>query len=107
MVSRDGDWDPGYWKVECALNQYVSGMSMDSSSNAIHAVRCSSNTSLTNGGQNGCETHLVTADDRGDTRSDEWDWGYFKAECSAGKVVYGVSLNTATTEPNRVLCCDQ
>jgi hypothetical protein len=107
LFSRAGDWDPGSWKVECALNQSISGMSMDPSTNAIHAVRCASNASLTNGGQNSCETHLVSQNDRGDTRSDEWDWGYFKAECSAGKIIYGVSLNVATAEPNRILCCDQ
>jgi len=107
VFSRDGDWDPGHPKVECALGQYVSGMSMDPKSNAIHTVRCSANASLTNGGQNACETHLLGQDDRGDTRSGDWDPFYFKAECSPGKAVYGVSFNATTSLPNRILCCDE
>ena len=107
VFSRNGDWDAGHWKVECALGQYVSGLSMDAKSSAIHAVRCSANASLTNGGQNACETHLLGKEDRGDTRSGDWDPSYFKTECSAGKSVYGVSFNPATTLPSRILCCDE
>ena len=103
-ASRAADWDSGYYKSECGLNEYVSGISMDSSSKRLHGLRCAS-ASLASGGANNCETRLVTQDDRGDTAYGDWDYGYSKAQCSAGKVIYGVSTVPTTGRPHRILCC--
>jgi chitinase len=102
-ASRLGDWDYGYAKSECGVGEYVSGISMSPSTKRLHALRCAS-ASMANGGQNNCETRLVTQDDRGDGAYGDWDSGYFKAQCSAGKVVFGVSANS-NGSAHRILCC--
>jgi hypothetical protein len=103
-ASRLGDWDTGYYKSECGLNEYVSGVSMDPSSKKLHGLRCAS-ASLANGGANNCETRLAIQDDRGDTAYGDWDYGFYKSQCSAGKVIYGVSTVPSTGRPHRILCC--
>ena len=103
-ASRASDWDSGYYKSECGLNEYVSGISMEPSSKKLHGLRCAS-ASLAGGGVNNCETRLVTQDDRGDTAYGDWDYGYLKAQCSPGKVIYGVSTVPTTGMPHRILCC--
>jgi beta-glucanase (GH16 family) len=97
------DWDVGYYKSECGLNEYVSGVSQTPGGN-IHGLRCSS-AGMTNSGKNGCETHLVTQEDRGYAGSGDWDVGYYKSECSWGKTVVGVSASTSTGKPHKILCC--
>jgi hypothetical protein len=101
------DWDFGYWKSECGLNEYVSGVSQVPGSGNSHGLRCSS-ASMTNNGTANCETHNVGgAEDRGNTAEGDWDNGYYKSECGAGKVVVGVSASTSTYKPHRILCCSQ
>jgi hypothetical protein len=102
-----GDWDNGHYKAECGWNEYVSGVSMTPSNKKIHAIRCAA-ASLPNGGHNNCETRRLSigGDDRGTTSTGEWDHGHYKAECSNGKVAYGVSVDTANGTPSRMLCCD-
>jgi hypothetical protein len=55
----------------------------------------------------GCETHFVVQDDQGNTGTGDWDSGYYKGECAAGKVVVGVSASMSTGEPHEILCCGQ
>jgi hypothetical protein len=100
--SRNGDWDPDYYKSECGLNEYVSGVSQAPGSGAIHGIRCAS-ANMTASGTSNCETHLVTRDD-GVTF--EWDFGYHKGQCNPGQVVVGVSAETAAGLPHAILCCD-
>ena len=103
---RAGDWDIGYHKGECGWNEYVSGVSMDPSTKKVHALRCAAG-SLQNGGDNSCETRILSnGDDRGNMASGDWDPGYYKADCSVGKVVYGVSVHASTGKPHRILCCN-
>jgi len=103
---RLGDWDNGYYKSECHNGQYVSGISQ-STSGQIRGVRCAAG-SLTNGGRNSCETRLVSgSDDRGNSSTGDWDSGYHKGECSANKIVYGVSVHPTSKKPHRILCCDR
>jgi hypothetical protein len=94
-----GDWDPGFAKTECALNEYVSGLSQDPGGHSLRHLRCASAT-MSN---TSCETRLVTQDDRGEQTGD-WDSGYYKAECSNDKVVVGISV-TAAGKPRKLLCC--
>jgi len=103
-ASRAGDWDFGYFKSECGNNEYVSGISMNPQTKKLHGLRCAS-ANLASGGTANCETHLVSQEDRGDTSYGDWDFGYFKGQCSPGKVIYGVSTGTTTGEPHRILCC--
>lgn len=102
--ARAGDWDPGYYKSECGYNEYVSGISMVPATKKIHGLRCAS-ASMAAGGTASCETRLVTQDDRGQTTFGDWDYGHYKAQCGPGKVVMGVSTNTSTGMPHRILCC--
>jgi len=104
-AQRSGDWDAGFVKAECGANEYVSGASMDPSTRRLHALRCAQGSGLTNGGQNNCETRRVTADDRGTSATGDWASGYFKAECSLGKVVFGVSVDAG--HAHKILCCDK
>jgi len=101
-VPGQPDWDLNHYKSECGLNEYVSGVSQ-TTAGKIHGLRCASAT-MTNGGQNGCETHAVMTDD-GYTW--DWDHGYLKGQCGAYKVVVGVSADTSTGEPHEILCCDE
>jgi hypothetical protein len=106
-ATHAGDWDWGYWKSECGANEYVSGIDQAPGSGNLHGIRCSS-ASMANNGYNNCESHVVGGpEDRGNTSTGDWDMGYYKSECSAGKVVVGVSANTSTLKPHRILCCSQ
>jgi hypothetical protein len=103
---RINDWDPGFYKWECGLNEYVSGFSQATSGNPLHKIRCATG-NFTNGGQNSCETRRVGGgDDRGYTADGDWDPGFYKAQCSFGKAIFGVSINTTTQQPHRILCCN-
>jgi hypothetical protein len=101
-VQGQTDWDVNHYKSECGLNEYVSGVSQ-TTAGRMHGLRCAS-ASMSNGGQDGCETHAVATND-GYT----WDWdvGYMKGQCGAYKVVVGVSADTATGEPHAILCCSE
>lgn len=107
IISRNGDWDSGYSKWECGSNEYVSSFSQDPTKYTLHKIRCAKG-QFTNGGQNACETRLVGngQDDRGDTTGGDWDPNYFKAQCSAGKLIFGVSVN-ANLKPHKILCCSK
>jgi len=105
-ASRAGDWDSGYYKSECGLNEYMSGVSQ-STAGKLRGLHCSSGAGLTNGGQNNCETHTVNPNDQGAGNAGDWDFGYFKGECGNGKVAYGLSTNPSTGAPHRILCCDK
>jgi hypothetical protein len=99
---RTSDWSPGSYKWECGPNEFVSGVSQDGSGN-VHAVRCVRGL----GSMSSCEQRLVAAgDDRGNGGSSDWDPHYYKAECSAGKVVVGLSVKP-TGKADRLLCCNQ
>jgi hypothetical protein len=102
--ARAGDWDNGHYKSECGYNEYVSGVSMATGTKKIHGLRWASG-SMTAGGAAACETRLVTQDDRGQDTFNYWDYGYYKSQCGPGKVVVGVSTNTSTGMPHRILCC--
>jgi beta-glucanase (GH16 family) len=99
------DWDNGYYKTECALNEYVSGISQDPSTGNIHGVRCAS-APMSSNGTAGCETHLVTQEDRGYSGDGDWDNGYYKGECGWGKSVVGVSASPSSRKPHKILCCN-
>jgi hypothetical protein len=104
--ARNGDWDPGYYKWECNLNQYVSGFSQDGNTNQLHKIRCAQGT-FTHGGRDLCETRSLAKDNRGSLEGKDWDPNYIKAQCSNNKLIFGVSLNPTTFIPHKILCCSK
>lgn len=105
--SRNGDWDPQYYKWECGLNEYVSGFSQSIySPNPLHKIRCAAG-KFTNGGINSCKTFLVTGrDDRGSTIGGNWDPNNNKGQCADGQIVFGVSVDMSY-RPHKILCCNK
>jgi hypothetical protein len=106
IYPRNGDWDQGYFKWECGLNEYVSGFSQGATDNNLHEIRCAKG-QFANGGRNLCETHFTGngQDDRGSLEGGDWDTGYYKAQCSDNKLIFGVSVNPTTFKPHKILCC--
>lgn len=108
IYARNGDWDYGYYKWECGLNEYINGFSQHPFSNQLHKIRCAKG-EFTNGGQNSCETRFVWSgkDDRGSLLGGDWDPNYYKGQCSDGKLIFGVSLDLKTLMPHKILCCNR
>ena len=108
ILARNGDWDYGYYKWECGLNEYVSSFSEHPLSNQLHKIRCAKGT-FTNGGQNSCETRFVgnVKDDRGSVSGGDWDPNYYKGQCSNGKLIFGVSVDMKTFMRHKILCCNR
>jgi hypothetical protein len=106
--ARNGDWDQGYFKWECNLNQYVNGLSQDVNTGQLHKIRCAKGT-FTHGGRDLCEARSLGKgkDDRGSLVGGDWDPNYIKAQCSTNKLIFGVSLNPATMKPHKILCCSK
>ncbi len=99
-----GDWAPGYYKGQCAVNEYVAGVSQ-STGGAFQSIWCcasqvarsQSNASTVGvvGGFNGYEPG---------SGNDDWDFGYFKAQCGAGRYIAGVSRSMSSGEAYNILC---
>jgi beta-glucanase (GH16 family) len=102
-ANRLGDWDYGYYKSECGVNEYVSGISQHPGAARLHGIRCASGSYMNNGGQNNCQTRLIGQD----TSNWEWDYGYYKSQCSNGQIMEGVSSSPSSGLPHAILCCDQ
>ena len=101
--SRTPDWDWGYWKLECGLNEYVSGASQAQDGNpAFHALRCSAGA----GSANSCEVRVVSGGAGYSGAWGDWDWGYYKADCPQDKVMVGASFDTTTSKPHAIYCCN-
>jgi hypothetical protein len=107
-AARNGDWAPGFLKLECGNGEYASGVSENVSfcqgNNRFHGIQCAS------GGagmaSTTCTTRtLDTQDDRGTTRSGDWDYGTYKGECESDEYVAGVSADPANGRPHSLLCC--
>jgi hypothetical protein len=113
--ARAGDWDSGWVKLECGANEYITGIGQTNATpNYISGIRCTAG-NLANQGLNNCETHVISsADDRGSTTSGDWSPSRRKLECSAGKVMVGLSTlwvydgnPNARGKPHKILCCDR
>jgi hypothetical protein len=96
------DWDFGFYKGECANNQYVSGVGQNQISHTLNQVRCSPGVSV-----NSCTAiTLAAADQRRASRNGDWSIGAFKNECGQHEVVKGVSVSTTTGIIHKILCCN-
>jgi hypothetical protein len=101
-----GDWASGYWKLECAPGQYVSGVSENTTSCQgnyhFHGVRCSSGSNLL---RTSCRAQVFEDVDGRAVDTGDWDPNYFKGECKLEEYVAGVSVNPANRRPHSILCC--
>lgn len=96
-------WEGGIWKIECGLNEYVSGISQSNTTPAItHAVRCSAGA----GSNVGCELRVIDGSAGASGAWGDWAPTYYKADCPAGKVMVGLSTNFAA-RPKSILCCNK
>jgi hypothetical protein len=94
QTTATGDWAPGQFKAECSAS-WVTGISQSSSDHSAHAALCDTRP-LTPG------TFLGALDfSQGDNRpspyrSNDWDPGFFKAECSMASqgAVVGIAQTT-------------
>jgi 1-phosphatidylinositol phosphodiesterase len=106
-AKRVPDWSPGYYKIECGLDEYVAGVTENASqfggNNRFYGVQCAKGSGLE---QKGAVTVRVmeTGEARGTTRSGDWDFGAFKGECGDGEVVVGVSVSPDHGGPHALLC---
>jgi len=109
--STSGDWDPYYWKGECAANEFVSGVSQFAFApyqGGLDRILCCP----------GSVTHAncgTQAFDSGNspgflTNSPDWDQGYYKGQCQSGQYVAGVSAIAngnygVVGSAHALLCC--
>jgi len=100
------DWDPGFVKLECGVNEFVSGSSQTpGGTRAFHGVRCSGPSGFTD---NLCFTKNVDAqDDRFTLDSNDWDSGFFKGECGLNSYIAGVSVSPTTQHVHSIFCCQR
>ena len=98
--TASGDWDPYYYKGECASNETVSGVSMNAWTRQAlcrmggglqHPVGCYRRT-------------LDQGDSRGTTSTGDWAYSYVKMECGPHEYVAGISV-AANHLTHAVLCC--
>jgi hypothetical protein len=104
-AQRIYDWDYGYYKLECGVNEFVSGLSQSPQNpSTFKGIRCSSGAGATSH----CVTQDIGAGNHGfDSARADWDWGYYKSECNPGQVVVGVSVSPSTGKAHRLFCCDR
>ncbi len=103
-TTATGDWDSGYYKGECAANEYVAGVSQ-STQGQMQSILCCSAPSATH-----ASCSAAKAMGEGDAResgstSGDWDYGYYKGECGSGRYIAGVSRAVANGRPHKILCC--
>jgi hypothetical protein len=99
---RNGDWDWGYYKLECGANEYVAGVSQNYLDHSVHAVRCARSPVLQDAA---CFPRFFTSS--GLAGDGDWDYGFFKAECTASEYVAGVSVDPGTLNLHAILCCSR
>jgi hypothetical protein len=93
----NNDWDSGYYKGECAPNEYVTGVAQ-STSGWTTSIECC----LGNVTHQSCTAHPLDSSGL-DT---DWDSGYLKGTCPLRQYVAGVSTDfRAGGSPHMVLCC--
>lgn len=103
--TADGeDWDPGYYKGECAPDEYVVGISQTINL-ALFSIRCCQGAVA----HDDCSA-VVFADESdfdGSEMINDWDPDYNKGECAPGRFIAGVSQRPGTGEPHAILCCGE
>ncbi len=99
-----GDWDYGYWKTECSLTSTVSGVSSDSNGK-FKALYCQSmDIDKIAVSFEYVKISPWNGDDRRTYASNDWSYGYWKAECKDNEVVVGASIKSGTRFLHGLLC---
>jgi alpha-tubulin suppressor-like RCC1 family protein len=99
------DWDPYFYKGECAPNEVVVGLSQTTSAGALSHVRCApAGASATNCRPLAFPGNNNNQESPGDPQ--DWAYGYYKAECGKGGAVAGVSRDVVSGAVHAILCCD-
>jgi hypothetical protein len=104
-----GDWDVGFYKANCAANEYVQGVSQ-STAGRINGILCCPSIQATH---NYCTTEVLYNQNSSSFYTNgtvDWDWGFDKGQCSYGKYVAGVSANYSSSQgvvgaPHAIECC--
>lgn len=99
------DWDPGFYKGQCATNEFVAGVSVAQTGGVRDLLCCPGAVTQTS-----CAT---LANDNGDNRepgaqsaTGDWDYGALKGECAPGRYIAGVS-HYASGQLHAILCCSR
>jgi hypothetical protein len=102
---RLGDWDPGYWKLECPAYAYAAGASQDPVTHRFQSLRCGWAGGTVAADGQGCYRRLF--DSSLAAGVGDWDVGYLKAECGRRELGVGVSVDPSSGAPHAMLCCPQ
>jgi hypothetical protein len=109
MISSD--WDYGHYKAECAPTEFVAGVAQDTSGALTDILCCPGQVT-----HQACAALILGAGEvreaGAEAASGDWDYGYYKGECSPGRYVAGVSRNVSgsgttpiTGAAHGMLCC--
>jgi hypothetical protein len=91
------DWDPNFFKGECGQNQYAAGVSQSTSGVTNGLLCCGGNVTHAS-----CQARPF---DSSNVTSYDWDDNFLKAQCSFGQYVAGISADTVSGAPHKILCC--
>jgi hypothetical protein len=112
------DWDPGYYKGECAAGEFAAGVAQNSSGALTTLLCCRAPIAKTS-----CSALNITTAPAGSAfQGDEvnhiigeagsslgvpnrWDWANYMGECGTNRYLAGVSRNTSTGAGHSILCC--
>jgi hypothetical protein len=104
------DWAPGVTKLECAIGEYVAGVSQTQQAQqyALHGILCRSASTTVGTVCNTRNLDPNASDDRSSTQPPDWDMGTHKAQCADNQYVAGVGVVYYPTQgvPQSLLCCN-
>jgi hypothetical protein len=101
LGTTDGfDWDVGALKDECAANEYVQGVAQDTSGVFRTVLCCPGSVN-----HRSCTAEIFTSSNSPSYGSPDWDVGYLKGNCGAGKYVAGVARRPGHGAVDGLLCC--
>jgi hypothetical protein len=117
------DWDWYHFKGECPLNKHIVGFAQTGNWYAsapsgsgtkppftMDTILCSSSSCESPSHpyvtRNQCSVRTLPGDDRpANVPEGDWAPGYYKLQCDDGQAIVGVSVDTVTHQPHRILCC--
>jgi len=98
------DWDPGYFKGECAAAEYAAGVSQSTDGKIMSILCCVGAVT-----HNTCSrVSFETQEGHEDASNGDWDFGFYKGDCGAGRYVAGMSRDpagSAAGSPHAIYCC--
>ena len=88
------DWDPGFTKVECDVNEFIGGVSQ-TSTGVLNGVLCCPTAPLNRSGLGAVTFYNGNA---GAPNEHDWDVGYYKGACSPTSFMSGISKVSTTAQ---------